>query len=261
MIERLSESEGPVVGYRVQAGVTREHYERLIQELEQLNRAEGPLNLLTLMVGFHGHELGLWWEELRFGLEREEAIVRWALVGDSLWQSWLADLSDTLIAGRVRHYGHAELPSAWQWLSTDVRHPPKAPGAQFYCPSCFAEVKAEEAICPQCRTDIAQWLDAHTYHERLIHALSHPISEVRMGSIIALGKRRDPRAARPLAECALAFPVDVVQGLEILEALARMPAGPEKQTALTRLTRHPAGAVQKEAGRILAAGIGTSRSP
>lgn len=125
------------------------------------------------------------------------------------------------------------------------------PGPQYYCPSCFQKIRRDDKVCSNCQVDIAGWLNVRSYEERLIHALKHPNSEARMGSIIALGNLRVTRAALPLAACALAFPADDVQNLEILRALAKMPTGREKEAALSALSSHPSRIIRQEALRQL----------
>lgn len=125
---------------------------------------------------------------------------------------------------------------------------------QCYCPVCFAEIDPEEQHdpCRVCGAVPAVW-QRRPYTERLIHALRHPVSEVRMGAIISLGNRREPQAAVPLAECALAHPVDVVQALAIVEAIHNIQPSPERDRALTLLADHPARAVRRAVVRALEA--------
>ncbi len=118
---------------------------------------------------------------------------------------------------------------------------------QYYCPACFAEISFadRDKTCTVCGTVAAEWERTHSYTERLFYALTHPLSEVRMAAIISLGNRREPLAAVPLAECALAHPIDVVQALEIVRSVRKLPVGPERATALTLLAQHPARAVRE----------------
>ncbi|MGQ9667277.1 MAG: selenium-dependent molybdenum cofactor biosynthesis protein YqeB [Anaerolineae bacterium] len=99
--------------------------------------------------------------------------------------------------------------------------------------------------CPACGVDIAEWEQSHTYTERLVHALRHPNPEARMSAIITLGNRGDAGAALPLAECALAHPLDVTQGLAVVESIRRLPRGAEKQAALRLLRRHPSRLIRQ----------------
>ena len=120
-----------------------------------------------------------------------------------------------------------------------------------YCPVCFNEVPQEDRICPFCKIDIPMWSRSMPYTSRLIHALNNPHSEVRMGSILSLGERGDIEAARPLADCALHWPTDVVQGLEIVQSIGLLPPSPNRKDALDRLLFHPSRPVRRAAERTL----------
>lgn len=128
---------------------------------------------------------------------------------------------------------------------------PQPPGSQYCCPSCFQRIDHDSAICPRCQVDIEKWLRMRSYLELLIHDLKHPNPEARMGSIISLGNDGDPLAALPLAACALDYPADVVQNLEIMRALAKVPPSAEKRAALVVLSEHPSRIIQQEALRQL----------
>lgn len=121
----------------------------------------------------------------------------------------------------------------------------------FYCPFCFMEIHPEDLVCPFCRKDIADWLRTTPYTARLIHALSHPNSEVRMGAILSLGKRGEIISAGSLADCAMGWPTDVVQGLEIVRSIGQILPSPEKDEALRRLTFHPSRPVRNAAKKSL----------
>jgi len=71
--------------------------------------------------------------------------------------------------------------------------------AHFFCPNCFDEIKPDAEICQSFSISIKEWMAQKSYTERLIHALNHPIAEVRRGSIISLGKLKEIKAAIPLA--------------------------------------------------------------
>jgi HEAT repeat protein len=116
-------------------------------------------------------------------------------------------------------------------------------------PQCFADLPAAASVCPACGVDLKTW-GRLPYLRRLVHALRHPLSEVRMRAIIALGWLRAEDAAAALAECALRDGRDVVEGLEVVESLSRLDRGPVRRAALDRLARkHPARAVRAAAAR------------
>lgn len=120
------------------------------------------------------------------------------------------------------------------------------------CPNCFADISAVAEVCPACGELLAA-LSARDYSEKLIHALAHPLADVRMRAIIALGLRGEAKTAEPLAACALSHSTDVVEGLEVVHSLAMMADGERRRSALTLLEkRHQARAVRTAAARALA---------
>ncbi len=122
-----------------------------------------------------------------------------------------------------------------------------------YCIHCFAEIAPEARQCPFCGVEFQEWARSLDYETRLIHALGHPLADVRMRAIIALGKRGDQQAAAALVRCALRHPIDVVEGLEIVDSVRRLRPGGVRSKALGCLARdHPAHAVRHAAAQALA---------
>ena len=122
-----------------------------------------------------------------------------------------------------------------------------------FCISCFAPLAQEEDTCPVCGARM-QDISSSDYQKKLIHALLHPLADVRMRAIIALGWRGESEAAEELAACALRHPRDVVEGLEIINSLVQMKNVEVCQAALSALqVHHPAHAVREGAARALAA--------
>lgn len=120
---------------------------------------------------------------------------------------------------------------------------------QQICLACFHLIPVEAQTCPRCGADLTAF-SAQNYADKLIAALDHPLSEVRIRAIIALGWRGEERAAQPLLDLALRHPVDVVEGLAVLESLSGM--GVEGRIAMAELAqRHRAHAVREAAGRAL----------
>jgi hypothetical protein len=120
-----------------------------------------------------------------------------------------------------------------------------------FCPNCFEDIGPDAEICESCSINVKKWMAQKSYTERLIHALKHPIAEVRMGAIISLGKLKEVKAAVPLAQCAFTHPIDVIQGQEIIRALEQMDFEREVEQALELLSKHPAKAIQGKVLKIL----------
>lgn len=128
------------------------------------------------------------------------------------------------------------------------QHPPViAPGHPGYCPSCFALIDAEARSCPVCGHDLAR-LSVRKYRDKLLAALNHPLADVRLRAIIALGWRGEGEAALALAQCALHHPVDIVEGLQVVASLHDIRDRDARRVALHMLAeRHPARVVRLRA--------------
>ena len=123
---------------------------------------------------------------------------------------------------------------------------------QQYCGECFARFDAATDVCPHCGA-VASRLSERDYDEKLLHALHHPLADVRLRAVIALGRRASADAAPAIVDCALHHPTDVVQALEIIDSLLRIAHSDAAAfAALARLVEeHPAAVVRNAAARIL----------
>ena len=124
-------------------------------------------------------------------------------------------------------------------------------GRSQYCGECFELFEVELVQCPHCGA-LETALGYRDYQQKLVHALEHPLADVRMRAIIALGLRGEGSAAEALVDCALRTPADVVEGLEVVRSLERILAGTGDTVPMRRLAQtHPAHAVQVAAARAI----------
>ncbi|MDP1610417.1 MAG: HIT family protein [Sulfuritalea sp.] len=131
-------------------------------------------------------------------------------------------------------------------------------GPQQFCGQCFALFPAAATACPRCGTPPGR-LSERDYQEKLLVALDHPLADVRMRAILALGLRQQPEVAAALLACALRHPVDIIEGLEIVNSLSHLDHGRPARSALeTLVADHPAHAVREAA---LRANSGEPASP
>ena len=122
---------------------------------------------------------------------------------------------------------------------------------EIYCMNCFSMIPAQAAACHMCGEHVAK-LSAQDYRAKLFHALEHPLDDVRMRTIIAIGLRRDAEASLALAECALRHPLNVEEGIEVVNALKSFLPSPDALGALEILAHdHAAHAVQAAAETVL----------
>lgn len=72
-----------------------------------------------------------------------------------------------------------------------------------------------------------------------------------MGAIISLGNMGSEKAPESLAQCALQNPTDIVQGLEIIKALGKIPKSRRLKKALNLLAESPSNAIRQAAQIML----------
>jgi len=124
-------------------------------------------------------------------------------------------------------------------------------GRDSYCMNCFSLIPAQAQACPVCGERMTG-LSAQDYRTKLLHALEHPLDDVRMRAIIALGLRREADVSLALAGCTLRHPLNVEEGIEVVHALNGFLPSPVAQRALEILAReHGAHAVRERARTAL----------
>ena len=120
-----------------------------------------------------------------------------------------------------------------------------------YCLNCFSLIPADAEICPVCGANITS-LSAQEFKEKLLHALDHPLDDVRMRVIAILVQRHEEGIALALAGCALRHPMSYDEAIEIVHALQDSQAFPDGRHALELLAKdHPAHTVRVAAQEAL----------
>jgi hypothetical protein len=122
---------------------------------------------------------------------------------------------------------------------------------QAFCPYCYALIAISATSCDACCADLRDWR-ARSDTDRLVSALSHPLADVRRQAIIALGLRREKCAERPLVNCAMNHPADVIGGLEVINSLKLIGDAEAKLDGLSTLFQnHPAKSVREASIAVL----------
>ncbi|QSZ66245.1 STAS/SEC14 domain-containing protein [Methanofollis aquaemaris] len=116
MIEKLDQSEGKVVGYRVSGRLTAADYDRIFADAGGVIGEYGAIRMLCDMEEFQGVELAALWEDFEFGIKYGRSVERLAIVGDAAWEKWIARLAVPLYAHEGRYFPESERDAAWVWL-------------------------------------------------------------------------------------------------------------------------------------------------
>ncbi len=117
MLEKLSESAGAVVGYKIVGKVTAADYAQLNPEVQALvDQYDDDVCMLLDLQAFAGEEVKAWLPDLKFGHRFHDKIARMAIVGDKRWEKWLTALVDPFYAKEARFFHPEEIDAAWAWL-------------------------------------------------------------------------------------------------------------------------------------------------
>ena len=116
MLEKLTESSGSVVGYKVIGKVTVEDYQQLNPQIQALVDQYDSVNLLLDLQEFAGEEVKAWLPDLKFGHRFHDKIGKMVIVGDKRWQKWLTALVSPWYAKEAKFFAPDESSKAWDWL-------------------------------------------------------------------------------------------------------------------------------------------------
>jgi hypothetical protein len=122
MIERLRESSGGVLGFKVTGRMTDEDIKGFEPQIEFLlrERKHKPIGLLADLSQMRGAELKARWDEMRFLQKHTDHIARMAVVGADRWEEAMALLTAgaAVLQAETRYFDESEILRAWEWVRT-----------------------------------------------------------------------------------------------------------------------------------------------
>ena len=134
MIERLKESSGGVIGFKVTGKMTEEDIKGMEQQIGYLlaERKHKPIGILANLSAMQGAELAARWEEMRFLQKHTDHIARMAVVGAGKWEEIMAILTAgaAVLEAETRYFDESETLRAWEWVRT-AKHAEEAPVRQI----------------------------------------------------------------------------------------------------------------------------------
>lgn len=106
------------------------------------------------------------------------------------------------------------------------------PEPRQMCLACLQLIPVGASTCPECGAHLAAMLTSDD-PVKLIHALHHPLGDVRIRAAIALGGHHEASAAQPLLRLALRDPADILEGFAVVGSLLML--GESGRSALHEL--------------------------
>ncbi len=134
MIERLRESSGGILGFKVTGKMTDEEIKAFEPQIEFLlrERKHKPIGILADLSEMHGAELKARWDEMRFLQKHTDHIARMAVVGADKWEEIMAILTAgaAVLEAETRYFDKSEMLHAWEWVRT-AKHAADMPVRQI----------------------------------------------------------------------------------------------------------------------------------
>lgn len=118
MLEKMSQSSGNVIGYKITGKIMPEDYEQLVPEVEALVAKEGHIRLVIDMTQFQGEAMKAWGADWQFGREFHDKIDKLAVIGDKVWERLLMPLAKPFYAHAVKVFHSDEADAAWEWAQS-----------------------------------------------------------------------------------------------------------------------------------------------
>lgn len=116
MYERLEESDGNVLGYRLFGRPSPEEVAEVVRELKKAVRQHGEIRVLLQLPADERPDLTTAWRELRHLRSELREVSRIAIVGQRLQERWYVGVFGALVPMPVRYFDVGERERAWEWL-------------------------------------------------------------------------------------------------------------------------------------------------
>ncbi len=116
MYRILDESEGRIVGIRVEGALSAEEYDLLNAYLEHLMQEVGPINFLCDMTTVEGENGQALWEEMTDHLRNIQDYQRIAVVGNRRWLGGRPHVSVSWPKAQWKYFPADQTDEAWHWV-------------------------------------------------------------------------------------------------------------------------------------------------
>lgn len=119
MLMKLDQSNGPAIGFLASGCLTENDFHNfLIPEVEKALETHDSIRLLFQLEDFSGWGHHALWDDLSFGIKINSRVEKIALIGDKLWEEWMAKVVKACSNGDTRYFPISEQQCAWEWLGS-----------------------------------------------------------------------------------------------------------------------------------------------
>ena len=111
-------NENRVISITASGKLTRQDYEELIPQVEDLLEKFGSLRFFIKARGITGVEVRALWEDIKFDARHADEFGKTAIVGEKRWQAWGTDIASLFFDAPMKYFDHADEKLAWTWVNT-----------------------------------------------------------------------------------------------------------------------------------------------
>ncbi len=116
MYEKMKESSGNVVGFRLSGKLTDADYKAMGPEFENAIGKYGKIRILWLLEEFKGWEAKAVWDDYEYWRKYGKNFEQVAIVGNKRWEDWMAKLAKLFMKGEVKYFDESQLEDALAWV-------------------------------------------------------------------------------------------------------------------------------------------------
>ena len=118
-LEILEASDDAVLSLRATDYLTEEDLDRFFGAAQKKQRKYGNARVLLQLQDFRGWAPGASGGDSDSRQTQRDHIERFAIVGDTGWEEWLARIYTLLLSAQIKHFPSSDLEVASQWVSAD----------------------------------------------------------------------------------------------------------------------------------------------
>ena len=117
MFEKLPESSGNVVGYKLSGKLSHADYMDIEPEIDRAVDEFGKIDLLCEFgYNFKGWKTRAFWDDLKMAVTKRDAFDKVAVVGFTDGQRRMTKMFRPFTKADVKYYDRSHVQDAWQWL-------------------------------------------------------------------------------------------------------------------------------------------------
>jgi hypothetical protein len=114
-IDNLTENK--VLAITVSGRLTKEDYDRLLPELEELLEKHDSVRFYIKLEDLSGFETGALWKDMKFDFKHKNQYGKTAIVGDKKWEEWATKISKILFDSEMKFFYKDQSDDAWNWVN------------------------------------------------------------------------------------------------------------------------------------------------